>query len=42
MHYYYIIKKKVELNYQCLNRDYNTYVEVTIPLDYFKDISLFF
>lgn len=30
------------MNYECLNRDQDSYVEVTVPLDYFKDISLFF
>lgn len=34
--------QKVQVNYECLNRDQDSYVEVTVPLDYFKDISLFF
>ena len=32
----------MEVYYECLNRNYDSYVEVTIPLDYFQDISLFF
>lgn len=34
--------QRMEVTYECLDRSYDSYVEVTIPLDYFKDISLFF
>lgn len=32
----------LEINFACKNRDKDAMVELTIPLDYFKDISLFF